>query len=246
MIPVVAASTSGCARSHHRRRGGTAQADRVADEGGAARMTPAAVFGRRLASRALVRSRRIGGSDLPPTRACRWTLRGSTGARPGLPTRGTIWNSAEGHCQREEVPMRTLRLRLLLVASVLAVGTLGASTGTVGAYGKADGPIAQIEFSANCNNPDFFLCQQVGLGGVWVWIEIDGGAGALSGDADVAGSGCGHVRGDGGGAFQIRASSTGGGRRRPRASSMPRLEPSPTRTATTTSISGAVSSSPSR
>jgi hypothetical protein len=100
--------------------------------------------------------------------------------------------------------MRPLKLRLLLAASLLAVAGLGASTGTVSAYGKADGPIAQIEFSANCNNPDFFLCQQVGLGGIWVWIEIDGGAGALSGDADVAGSGCGHVRGEGGGAFSIR------------------------------------------
>jgi hypothetical protein len=100
--------------------------------------------------------------------------------------------------------MRPLKLRLLLAASLLAVAGLGISTGTVSAYGKADGPIAQIEFSANCNNPDYFLCQQVGLGGIWLWIEIDGGAGALSGDADVAGSGCGHVRGEGGGAFSIR------------------------------------------
>jgi len=95
-------------------------------------------------------------------------------------------------------------LRLALVAGLVAAASLVTSAPGVAAYGKADGPIAQIEFSANCNNPDYFLCQQVGLGGIWVWIEIDGGAGALSGDADVAGSGCGHVRGEGGGAFSIR------------------------------------------
>jgi hypothetical protein len=104
--------------------------------------------------------------------------------------------------------MRPLKLRLLLAASLLAVATLGASTGAVAAYGHADGPIAQIEFSANCNNSDFFLCAPppagVGLGGIWLWIEIDGGAGATSGDADVAGSSCGHDRAGSGGASSIR------------------------------------------
>jgi hypothetical protein len=95
-------------------------------------------------------------------------------------------------------------LRLLFAAGLLALVSLWASAPGVAAYGKADGPIAQIEFSANCNNPDFGLCQQVGLGGIWVWIEIDGGTGATSGEADVAGSGCGHVRGEGGGASSIR------------------------------------------
>ena len=95
-------------------------------------------------------------------------------------------------------------VRLMLAAGLLAAASLGATASGVAAYGKADGPIAQIEFSANCNNPAFFLCQQVGLGGIWLWIEIDGGTGAISGDADVAGAGCGHIRGVGGGAFPIR------------------------------------------
>ena len=105
--------------------------------------------------------------------------------------------------------MPTLKFRPLLLAAVLAIASLGVSTGAVSAYGRADGPLAQIEFSANCNNPAFFLCfppEQggIGLGGIWIWIEIDGGPGATSGDADVAGAGCGHIRGVGGGAGSIR------------------------------------------
>jgi hypothetical protein len=100
-------------------------------------------------------------------------------------------------------------VRLGLLAGLLAAASLGFTTGGVAAYGHADGPIAQIEFSGNCNNPDFFLCYPpdqggFGLGGIWLWIEIDGGAGATGGDADVAGSGCGHVPGVGGGASSIR------------------------------------------
>jgi hypothetical protein len=100
-------------------------------------------------------------------------------------------------------------IRTVLLAGLLAGASLGLTAGGVAAYGHADGPIAQIEFSANCNNPDFFLCYPpelggFGLGGVWLWIEIDGGTGAVSGDADVAGSGCGHDRAGSGGAFSIR------------------------------------------
>lgn len=100
-------------------------------------------------------------------------------------------------------------LRFVALAGLLATASLGFTAGSAAAYGKADGPIAQIEFSANCNNPSFPFCASpeqggVGLGGIWLWIEIDGGAGATSGDADVAGSGCGHVPGVGGGAFPIR------------------------------------------
>jgi hypothetical protein len=98
--------------------------------------------------------------------------------------------------------------RLAPLAGLLAAASLGLTAGGVAAYGHADGPIAQIEFSGNCNNPDFFLCAPppagFGLGGIWLWIEIDGGAGATSGDADIAGSACGHVPGVGGGAFSIR------------------------------------------
>jgi hypothetical protein len=106
--------------------------------------------------------------------------------------------------QRVQLSKHIRLLRLALAAGLLAAASLVASAPGAAAYGIADGPIAQIEFSANCNNPDFGLCQQVGLGGIWLWIEIDGGAGALGGDADIAGSGCGHIRGVGGGAFSIR------------------------------------------
>lgn len=95
-------------------------------------------------------------------------------------------------------------VRIAFLAGALAIASLGMTTSGVAAYGHADGPLAQIEFSANCNNPDFFLCKQVGLGGIWLWIEIDGGEGAISGDADVAGAGCGHVPGVGGFGESIR------------------------------------------
>jgi hypothetical protein len=83
------------------------------------------------------------------------------------------------------------------------------TAGGVAAYGQADAPLAQIEWSANCNNPTFPLCAPtdqggVGIGGIWLWIEIDGGAGATSGTADVAGSACGHDRAGSGGAGSIR------------------------------------------
>jgi hypothetical protein len=92
----------------------------------------------------------------------------------------------------------TKPLRLLLAASLLTVAALGATTGGVAAYGRADQPLAQLELSANCNNPDFGLCQQVGLGGIWLWIEID-----ANGTGDIAGAGCGHIPGVGGGAGPI-------------------------------------------
>ena len=100
-------------------------------------------------------------------------------------------------------------VRTALVAVLLAVAGIGVTAGGVAAYGHADGPIAQIEFSGNCNNPDVPLCYPpdqggFGLGGIWLWIEIDGGAGATSGDADIAGSGCGHDRAGTGGAGSIR------------------------------------------
>jgi len=94
---------------------------------------------------------------------------------------------------------RTRPLRLILAAGLLALGALGASSSGVAAYGKADHPLAQIELSANCNDPTFGLCQQVGLGGIWLWIEIDAG-----GTGDIAGAGCGHDRAGTGGAFPFR------------------------------------------
>ena len=92
-------------------------------------------------------------------------------------------------------------LRTLLAAGLLGFALIGATAGGALAYGRADGPLAQIEFSANCNNPDFELCQQVGLGGIWLWIEIDSAQGQT---ADIAGAGCGHIKGVGGGADSIR------------------------------------------
>jgi hypothetical protein len=94
--------------------------------------------------------------------------------------------------------MRKLLLLVLSVAALTA-GVAAFGSGEAFAYGSADQPLAQVEISANCNNPAFGLCQEVGLGGIWLWIEIDTG-----GTADVAGAGCGHVRGLGGGAGSIR------------------------------------------
>lgn len=104
--------------------------------------------------------------------------------------------------------MRPLRpLRIALLAGSLAIAGLGFSTGTVAAYGHADHPLAQIEVSANCNDPSFPLCFEppdgFGLGGIWLWIEIDANQ-----TGDVAGSGCGHIRGVGGGAESIRGDIT--------------------------------------
>lgn len=103
--------------------------------------------------------------------------------------------------------MRLMRLRVLLAAAALAAAALGATTGGVSAYGHAEHPLAQIEFSANCNNPSFPLCAPppagFGLGGVWLWIEIDEG-----GTGDIAGAGCGHDRAGSGGAGSIRGEIT--------------------------------------
>lgn len=99
------------------------------------------------------------------------------------------------------------RFRIIFLGAALAVAALGVSTSGVAAYGRADHPLAQIEFSANCNNPGFALCapppEGFGLGGIWLWIEIDSG-----GSGDVAGAGCGHVKGGGGGAGSIRGDIT--------------------------------------
>ena len=102
---------------------------------------------------------------------------------------------------------------MLSSSTATAASPLPSSSGTsdrweaVPAYGAADRPLAQLEFSGNCNNPTFPLCfpppAGFGLGGVWVWIEIDAG-----GSGDIAGAGCGHVRGVGGGAGSIRGDIT--------------------------------------
>jgi len=86
-----------------------------------------------------------------------------------------------------------------VLAVALAVGGSLLSTGTAFAYGNADQPIAQVEISGNCNNPDFELCQEVGLGGVWAWSELEtAGGDGTSGDMDYTLAFCGHS-GPGGG-----------------------------------------------
>jgi hypothetical protein len=92
------------------------------------------------------------------------------------------------------------RRPLLISATVgmVAAASLIASGGTAFAYGKAETPLAQIEFSGNCNNPSFPLCAPppngVGTGGIWFWIEVDAG-----GTGNIRGAGCGHVVGGVGG-----------------------------------------------
>ncbi len=86
---------------------------------------------------------------------------------------------------------RALRLSVLAAAVAVVAGVLG--TGTAFAYGSADQPIAQVEISGNCNNPDFALCQEVGLGGVWAWAELDtAGGNGTSGSMDFTIAFCGH------------------------------------------------------
>jgi hypothetical protein len=76
----------------------------------------------------------------------------------------------------------------------LPVAALVAWSGLALAYGRAESPLAQIEFSGNCNNATFPFCAPppagIGTGGIWFWIEIDAGGGG-----DIAGSVCGHTFG---------------------------------------------------
>ena len=104
--------------------------------------------------------------------------------------------------------MRSAKLlQRLFLASLLAVATAGVTTGGAAAYGRADQPLAQIEFSGNCNNPSFPICAPppngFGLGGIWFWVEID-----ANGTGDIAGAGCGHDRAGSGGAGSIRGEIT--------------------------------------
>jgi hypothetical protein len=98
--------------------------------------------------------------------------------------------------------MQRLRfLRVALVAVALAIPSVALTSGTVFAYGHADHPMAQLEISGNCDNPNFAFCTDVvGVGGIWLWIEVD-----ANGTADVAGAVCQHtVGGRGGGATSIK------------------------------------------
>ena len=83
--------------------------------------------------------------------------------------------------------MRSRRLGL----AVAAIAALTAWSGSALAYGRADAPLAQIEFSGNCNDPSFPFCAPpptgVGTGGIWFWVEVD-----ADGTGDIAGAFCGH------------------------------------------------------
>jgi hypothetical protein len=103
-------------------------------------------------------------------------------------------------------------LAVTLAAGIVALCAVALDHSTASAYGAADHPLAQIEFSGNCNNPDFFFCapppEGVGTGGIWLWLEIDSG-----GTGDVSGAVCGHVVGGiggpgGAGAQSIRTEIT--------------------------------------
>lgn len=89
-------------------------------------------------------------------------------------------------------------LPVVALAGALAAGGIGGGAATASAYGAADQPLAQIEVSANCDNPSFPLCapfpQGVGTGGIWYWVELD-----ANGTGDLSGAGCGHTVGGAGG-----------------------------------------------
>jgi hypothetical protein len=93
--------------------------------------------------------------------------------------------------------MRGLQNLTICLGMVTMVGVV-ANTRMAAAYGKADQPLAQIEFSGNCDNPSFPFCAAppngVGTGGIWLWTEID-----ADGTGDIKGSVCNHTIGGAGG-----------------------------------------------
>ena len=91
---------------------------------------------------------------------------------------------------------RIRRILPILGLAALAAGlaTASSTTGAL-AYGAAEHPVAQVEISANCDNPSYPFCANVvGTGGIWLWIELD-----ADGTGDVSGAGCGHTVGGVGG-----------------------------------------------
>lgn len=87
---------------------------------------------------------------------------------------------------------------LVVTAGALVVAGVVAGPGSAFAYGRADQPLAQVEVSANCDNPSFPLCAPfpdgVGTGGIWFWVELD-----ANGTGDLSGAACGHTVGGVGG-----------------------------------------------
>lgn len=87
---------------------------------------------------------------------------------------------------------------LAISVGALVFGVLAAAPTAAFGYGIADHPVAQVEVSANCDNPSFPLCAPfpagVGTGGIWFWVELDAN---LTGD--LSGAACGHTVGGVGG-----------------------------------------------
>ena len=72
--------------------------------------------------------------------------------------------------------MRKTIFVALTVVGLLAAASAISGPGSALAYGHADHPLAQIEFSGNCNNPGFFLCDPEILGtgvGIKAATEIE-------------------------------------------------------------------------
>jgi hypothetical protein len=94
-----------------------------------------------------------------------------------------------------------MRKRLLVLGLMIAAASF-VSSGSAFAYGAADQPVAQVEISANCDNPSFFFCSQVvGLGGVWAWSSLNNVANTTTGgwnEMDSTIADCGHTQGGGG------------------------------------------------
>jgi hypothetical protein len=107
--------------------------------------------------------------------------------------------------------MRKVLVLVVLVAGIAAI-TGFTSAGKALAYGRADQPVAEVEISANCDNPTFFFCSNVvGLGGVWAWAELDNvPSTTVSGWNQIDGTiaECGHTQGGGG----PGSAGAGGGR----------------------------------
>lgn len=79
-------------------------------------------------------------------------------------------------------------VRRSLALAVVFAAFLALPAGKALAYGAVDQPVAQLEFSGNCDDPAFSFCANVvGVGGIWLWIELDADT-----SADYAGSNCIH------------------------------------------------------
>lgn len=98
--------------------------------------------------------------------------------------------------------MRVKTPLIVLASSAVFAGiALGATATSAFAYGSAAQPVAQVEISGNCDNPNFSFCSQVvGTGGIWAWAELDNIASTNPGtlgwnEMDATVADCGHVQG---------------------------------------------------